>query len=283
MPHPVGPVAPSASAKSAASGTPARLPWPEGALLPATIETASGAGNEPATPGAEPRDMQGNMQRAMLSLPGMRLTASLPPGARLPAGGTVWLQLMDRTMPARFRLLGAAEAARILGEALERLARNAGTAAGREPTGEAGQAANTLHSEMPGLPPGARTSADWPLNLAGLPWLGQADERRMSLRDEDGAERGMLLREAGDQGFRLLGRLDLPHLGPVLFRLAGGSEDAANWSLTLHAPDARGRPQLRRAFPGWLREQSAARPGLHGALLDAWPEDEAWGGLEHRA
>lgn len=269
MPHPVEPVAPSTLAATSSGGTPARLPWPEGALLPAIIESAGDG-------------------RAVLSLPGMTLTARLSPEVPIPASGLVWLQLLDRAMPARFRLRTADQALQWLSQRLERmLSHPAGSRATSPSPGSprpdtAAPSHAPAHADPASPAPGPRIP-DWPMNPAGLPWLARAEGRNLTLRDKQGEARGVLARDMDAAGFRILGRLDLPRLGAVMFRLTGKDEHAANWSLALHAPDAPSRAHLRRALPAWLRERNADRPGPHAEVLDAWPEHTPATGLTRKA
>ncbi len=252
---------------------PMRLPWPNGSLLPATIRSSG-------TPGT-----------VTVSLPGTTLQAEWPPDMPEPSG-QVWLQVMDRGMPARLRLLGQSEAARILAEQLEqalgRQARTTGRPASRDGASTAGKQDATIAragdpSPTSHAPTAIRSDANTPLPMSGLPWTVQPGERHLLLRDEQGNARGLIVRDALDSGFRLSGRLDLPQLGPVLFRLVGEHDPAVAWSLTLFAPQAGHAPQLGQDFTHWLHEQRQRHPQLNGSMHAEWPDGDVIPGTERRA
>jgi len=221
----------------------------------------------------------------------MTLRAELPPDMPEPSG-SVWMMVMDRAMPARLRLLGQSEAARVLAEQLAQASGRQARAAGRPtlPDGQSttgGQDAKIARDGTPSptshAPASIRSETSLPPPMSGLPWTVQPGEQHLLLRDEQDNACGLIARDADGGRFRLSGRLDLPRLGPVLFRLAGEDNASSNWSLTLFVPQAGQASHLVQSFAHWLHEQQQRHPHLNGSMHAEWPDGDDIPGTERRA
>ncbi len=226
------------------------LPWQNGSILSARM-----------TPGDSP----GNV---MLMLGGYRLQAKIP--ANIPAGH-VWLQLVNREMPAQFSLLSDSKAATVLSEMLANRLKSQ-EQVGRESAGAGRSSQETGWQKM---------------EQSQLPFQAEVgvDARRLMLRDQqDGSPHGMVRASSNDYRFLLHGRADLDHLGPVAFALEG-SEDGP-WTLKLYAGRDSNMAELRPAFLKWLEEQrdceeTSRRSYIEGKLLGGLPEKFASLGSLH--
>jgi len=225
-----------------------RLPWPNDSLLPARLL---------------PTGIPGN---ARLQLPGFTLMAQVPPSTPM---GEIWLQLIQRDMPAKFRILNQSQAIETLSEILQKTEKQSSTkipSATRNPAPRQSQ---------PVPQPQWHEQGSSRLDIAGFPWLATRvpEGNSVMLRDRNsGQERGMVLGESHHDGFRLQGRLDLEYLGAVLFRLQG-NYDAKHWNLTLHTPNNDILSELRAAIHTWTSTQIKQHPNLNSEVLAGLPED----------
>lgn len=208
-------------------------PWPEGSILAGQLEPTS------------------NPQQALLSIGRHRMLANTPPD--MPAQ-SLWLQLVDRHPPARFRLLSVQQAEQAIAHMLQKHA-------GEPEVQRQAQAAPTPHAEQPAPLHHPDSPYDFvPVSPAPPRWL------IVDHHDED-TPRGMLKAESTAQGFQLRGRLDLPQLGPVSFVIANAPNGIR---LSLYAAEAEGYRTLQQDFPGWL----AGRMGSLDASLHAGTMDD---------
>jgi len=218
--------------EGAASNANQRLPWTNGSLLSAKLTPAE-------SPGV-----------AHMLLGGYRLRAEVPPTTTM---GNVWLLLINQEMPAQFRLLSDAQAVRMLAQMLQKAANNR--------TEQAPAKQNQEHSwnkmETDTLPFAADVSKD-----------GQ----NLFLRDRDTGNPHVILNKSSDpEKFYIQGRLDLKHLGPVVFTLEGGNEH--DWWLRMFAANPELISPLRANFDAWLHDKQASYTNLGGELLPGLPDD----------
>ena len=229
------------------AGSLLQLPWPNGSMLPARLL---------------PTDIPGNVR---LQLPGFTFVAQVPPSTPM---GEIWLQLIQRNMPARFRILSQSQAIETLAGMLQKT--------GKQSPGKTPSSATQAHTTQPSQAVQHQHEQGVPrLDTTGLPWVATEvhDSRSMMLRDRDsGQERGMVLGEVHEDGFHLQGRLDLEHLGAILFCLQG-DDDARHWDLTLHTPSHDVLSELRAAMHTWTATRMKQHPGLHSEVLAGLPED----------
>ena len=206
-----------------------RLPWPEGSILSGNLE-----------PTSEP-------QQALLLIGGQRLLAHVP--TNMPSQA-LWLQVIDRGLPARLRLLSAQQAQTEIAHMLERHAEKP----------EAGKAMPAPHADQPAPLMHTDTPYEFvPISPAPPRWL-------IVDRQGEDAPRGMLRGEATPQGFQLRGRLDLPHLGPVSFIIANAP---AGMRLSLHAAQPDGYRILQHDFSVWLAgRKDRLDASLHAGAIE---------------
>ncbi len=238
-----------------------RLPWPEGSIISARLMPS-------AVPGT-----------ALLILGSYRLLAEVPPSTPM---GEVWMQLITRDIPARFRVLSDAQTLKLLAGMLDtELSRNSrlhtsheqksvrtGTEASRQ---TAGDLPDWPHMNQPQRHDGKNA----------LPWYGDANPDGNSLLwydQSDDQPRGILNRRIDAQSFILSGRLDLDKLGAIAFNLYGNiigqttTETSGALQLHLHAAQNDPISELRTAFADWLQQQDSAFPGISGKLEHGLPD-----------
>ncbi|OIO68428.1 MAG: hypothetical protein COW19_03795 [Zetaproteobacteria bacterium CG12_big_fil_rev_8_21_14_0_65_55_1124] len=218
--------------EGAASNANQRLPWTNGSLLSAKLSPTDTAGV------------------AQLVLGGYTLRAQVPPTTTM---GKVWLLLINHEMPAQFRLLSDAEAVRALSQMLHKSATTRGDHATAKQTQEHGW--NKLETDS--LPFTADVSKD-----------GQ----NVFLRDRNNGRPHVVLNKSADSDrFYIQGRVDLEHLGPVVFTLEGGAERA--WWLRMFAANPQFLPPLRTNFDTWLHDKQTSYTNLGGELLRGLPDN----------
>lgn len=211
-----------------ATDAPPRLPWANGSILSARIQ----ATDDP--------------KRCLLILGGHRLLAKVPPSI---AKGNAWLQILDRNLPAHFRLLTAKQ---VETEVAQMLRKHVHAASSKEEA-----------------PPQTKIT---PFEQLDLPYrlvaVHPQPPRWLLIDEREEAPHGMLRAEVTATGFQLSGRFDLDHLGKIAFILSG----APGLRLALFAGDAGGYHELRQAFAAWL-ETKREEYGLIGSLHPGLPED----------
>jgi len=216
---------------------------------------------------------------ALLILGSYRLLAEVPPATPM---GEVWMQLITRDVPARFRVLTDAQTLKLLAGMLEaELAQN--TRLENAHTHKALNAGTETSKPMPGNLP------DWPhLNQTQhqdgknpLPWYGDPspDGNALLWYDQsDDQPRGILHRHIDNQMYILSGRLDLDKLGAIAFSLHGNidnqiPDDASNaLRLHLHAAKNDQLGELRASFADWLQQLNDDFPNLSGELEHGIPD-----------
>ena len=224
-------------AKPATAG---QLPWPNGSLLSARMVPGESAGH------------------VILMLGGYRFQAKVPANTPM---GNIWMQLVNREMPAQFRLLSDFKAASLVAEMLSGKTKPQEQSAETNRPGRSGQEAGLQKMEQSQLPVQAEASSDG---------------NRIMLRDEkDGSTRGVVNASSDEEGFLLHGRADLDRLGPVAFALEGAEDQP--WTLKLYAGRDANISELRPAFMQWLQDQreseaSSNRSQIEGRVLGGLPE-----------
>lgn len=246
----------------------ARLPWPEGSVIPARLM---------------PTDAPGS---ALLIIGGYRLLAEVPPNIPM---GEVWMQLINRETPASFRLLNDAQLLQLVSQMLTAREEEADPPPkGRENTHHADAKPSHVPSQRSQWPHlDGKQPAEHP---TGLPWHGESTADGAALLwydDADNQPRGMMHRHVEEQSFRLGGRVDLDRLGPVVFEVRGktGSTDAAahGWSMNLHATREPQLELLRRDFAEWLLARREAYPDISGKIIRGLPDAPASDAVERTA
>lgn len=226
-----------------------RLPWTNGSLLPARLLPVETPGN------------------AHLQLSGFTLMAKIPSSTPM---GTVWLQLIQRDMPARFRILSQSQAIEILADMLQKTETRLPAKTPSPATQN-----NVPHHPLPASQPQLHEQGWSRLDTTALPWFttGTPEGNSVMLRDRnDGQDRGMVLRESHGDDFCLQGRLDLEHLGAVLFHLQGRM-DTEHWNLAIHTSKNFILSELRAAIQAWTATQEKQHPGLQSEVHAGLPKD----------
>lgn len=227
--------------QGARPATASQLAWPNGSILSARMV---------------PGDSPGNV---ILMLGGYRFMAKVPANTPM---GNIWLQLVNRELPAQFRLLSDFKAASLLADML---------ANKMKPQDQKGRE-TTRRGQTP------QESGWQKLEQSQMPFQTEtgADSQRLMLRDpKDGSPRGVIHASSDEHHFLLHGRADLDHFGPVAFALEGSEERP--WTLKLYSGRDSNITELRPAFLKWLEEQRdgeemSPRSHIEGKLLGGLPE-----------
>ncbi|MDX8392191.1 MAG: hypothetical protein R8K53_06460 [Mariprofundaceae bacterium] len=234
-----------------------RLPWPNGSIVSARLMPSG-------IPGT-----------ALLIIGSYRLLAEVPPTTPM---GEVWMQLLNREMPARFRLLSNMQALHLLAGMLEAdmpETTQKPSSHTSPPSAHARQSGGYL-PEWPHLSNPQRHDGK-----GALPWHGEAAPDGNSLLWYDTSDeqpRGMLHRHMDNEQFILSGRVDLDKLGSMAFSIQGkiNNQDANSaetaLNLRLHTAKSSQLGELRHAFADWLQQQHVAFPHLSGDLEYGLPD-----------
>jgi hypothetical protein len=211
-----------------------RLPWSNGSLMAAKLS---------------PTDTAGMVQ---LIIGGHRLTAKVPPSTPM---GDVWLQLINRDMPAQFRLLNSTQAEMVLAKMLQKSAPNPTESQATKQNPEQGWSK---------------------LDTGSLPFAAEviAHGQHLTIQDRENSHRDVLLSSTieADQ-FCLLGRVDLEHLGSVAFNLQGGEN--CDWLMKVFSTNPQLLSYLRAHFNIWLKDEQEKHENLDGEVLYGMPESMA--------
>lgn len=208
-----------------------RLPWSNGSLVAAKLTPSDTAG------------------MAQLVIGGYRLMAKVPPTTPM---GDIWLQLINRDMPAQFRLLSSVQAETELAKMLHKSASNSTETKATKQQAEQG----------------------WgKLDTGSLPFHAEvaAHGNFLMIRDRESSHRDVLLSSTIDADqFRLLGRVDLEQLGSVAFNLQGGEN--RDWQLKVFSVNPQLLSYLRAHFNIWLEDEKSKHPNLDGEVIYGMPE-----------
>ncbi len=208
-----------------------RLPWSNGSLMAAKLNPTDTAGV------------------AQLIIGGHRLIAKVPPSTPI---GDIWLQLINRDMPAQFRLLSSAQAEVLLSKMLQK------------------STTNSTESQ----PTKQNTEQGWSkLDTGSLPFTAEvvAHGQHLTIQDRENSHRSILLSSTieADQ-FCLFGRVDLEHLGSVAFNLQGGEN--CDWLMKVFSTNPQLLSYLRAHFNIWLKGEQEKHESLDGEVLYGMPE-----------
>jgi len=227
--------------EGAAASASQRLPWANGSLLSAKLGPADTAGS------------------AQLLLGGFRLRAQIPPTTPM---GDVWLLLINQEMPARFRLLSEAQAMSLLIKILHRSHGNQAQS----------RSAKSSPESLSAKPP---PENGWSrLETGFLPFSADitGDGHNLILRDQrDGSPHVVLNHSASSSHFYIQGRVDLEHLGAVVFTLEGGND--SSWRMRMFAANPQGLSHLRSGFDAWMDDRQRKYTNLDGELLPGLPDN----------
>ena len=209
-----------------------RLPWANGSLLAAKLVPSDSPGMAQVVIGA------------------YRLVAKVPPNTPM---GEIWLQLVNRDMPAQFRQLSSTQVETELAKMLQKASSQSTEAKAPKQNAEQG----------------------WgKLDTGSLPFHADlaAHGNFLMIRDRENSHRDVLLSSTIDADqFRLLGRVDLDQLGPVAFNLQGGEN--RDWHLKIFSINPQLLSYLRTHFSSWLQEEQAKHQGLDGEVIYGMPEN----------
>ena len=217
--------------EGATSNANQRLPWTNGSLLSAKLSPTDTAGV------------------AHILLGGFRLRAQIPPTTPM---GNVWLLLINHEMPAQFRLLSDAQAVRVLSQMLHKAA--------------------TSRAD----PPSKQTQEhSWTkLETDFLPFTADVSKngQNVLLRDRNNGSPQVVLNHSADSDrFCIQGRVDLEHMGPMVFTLEGGDEH--DWWLRMFSANPKLLSSLRTDFDTWLHDKQTKYTSLGGELLPGLPDN----------
>ena len=208
-----------------------RLPWSNGSLMAAKLSPTDTAGV------------------AQLIIGGHRLSAKVPPSTPM---GDIWLQLINRDMPAQFRLLNSTQAEVVLAKMLQKTAAKSTEAQATKQNAEQGWSK---------------------LDTSALPFTAEvaAHGQHLMVQDRENKHRDVLLSSTveADQ-FCLLGRVDLECLGSVAFNLQGGEN--CDWLMKVFSTNPQLLSYLRAHFNIWLKSEQEKHENLDGEVLYGIPE-----------
>jgi len=210
-----------------------RLPWANGSLMAAKLSPTDTAGV------------------AQLIVGSFRLTAKVPPSTPM---GEIWLQLINRDMPAQFRLLNSNQAETVLAQMLQKTAAKS----------TENQAAKQQNTEQ-----------TWSkLDTSSLPFAAEvaANGQHLMIQDRENSHHDVLLSSTiEDDQFCLFGRVDLEHLGSVAFNLQGGEN--SDWLMKVFSTNPQFLSYLRAHFNIWLKDEQEKHENLDGEVLYGMPEN----------
>ena len=168
---------------------------------------------------------------ALLMLGNYRVRVEVPPNTPM---GKVWLELLQREKPGQFRLLTDKQAISFISDMLQKYA-------SKQPL----EMQHKLDSHM-----------QWSKQMIdNLPFFAEQVGSRLLLFEQEGRQaQGFVQELEQKQGFMLQGRLDLAHLGTVLFSMRGGKQQP--WHIKIHILDQHKQDILAVPFTSWLHERN---------------------------
>ncbi|TLS66698.1 hypothetical protein FE236_01460 [Mariprofundus erugo] len=203
------------------AGPTGALPWANGTILSGRLE-----------PG------QGGM--ATLIIASQRFQATLPSTlpANMPAG-QIWLELLNRDEPARFRILSRQQAVSEIAEKLAELASSRSTDSATPVQRHQSQSSWAWQDHHP------------------LHGYESDNGQRLMLDERDSHQpRGMIERQNDEHGFALHGRIDLEQLGTLYFMLQ--QQQGGVPQLKLRATRSDSFNLLRLPFAEWIASLQTA-------------------------
>ena len=215
-----------------------KLPWANGSLLSATLSPSTGK------------------NAVTLSLAGYRMQIPMQQGLAM---GQQWLLLVSRDAPLQFRFLREPEAMHLV---MDMLAKKQGKSSSLQETQQQHKALRMEHGWHK-LEQGTQPFATH---------IGASGTYIMLEDKAGGGARGMVQQEKRDGGFLLHGRVDLAHLGAVVFALRSAHE---HWQMHIYSASSDGVCYLRQRFSPWLAryEHPMDAVALHGSVRQGLPDD----------
>jgi len=212
--------------QTGAIATNSALPWPNGSLISAQVLSMN-------TP-----------ELATIMLGAYRMQARVPPNTPL---GHIWLELMNREIPAQMRILTESRALQLL------IRKIADQMQGPNANQTTATPKTSSHAAA-----AAQTEGGWPLpaNMQ-LPFTLHAsqDQERLFLEQaDDESPRGMIQKEVDTDRYALHGRLDLDHLDTLFFMLEQRSKQPMQ--LKLRAGSHQAFLTLQQPFEQFLATQN---------------------------
>jgi len=164
---------------------------------------------------------------ALLMLGNYRVRVEVPPNTPM---GKVWLEILQREKPGQFRLLSDKQAIMFISEMLQK---------------------HTTKQALE-VQQKAENNPQWSKQVIdNLPYVAeQVGGRLLLFEKQDGQAQGYVQQAEDPQGFMLHGRLDLTHLGTVLFSMKGG--DKAAWRIQIQMLDKQQQVRVTSSFASWL-------------------------------
>ncbi len=184
---------------------------------------------------------------ALLIIGSFRLHAKVPPNTAM---GDVWLQILHREMPAKFRILSHTQAR----EQVRKMIGKLGKRNGEKPSRSIKKGWGKLAGKQ--LPFDAE-----------LTQYGQ----KLLLQDRHDDNHRILLSQSFDtDDFCLSGRVDLKHLGHIAFNLEGGNN--TGWLLDIFIANPRLFSSLRISFNEWLKRKKTEYGDIKGEVCYGIPD-----------
>jgi len=218
------------------------LPWPNGSLISAQIIAVDAP----------------NMATIMIGA--YRMQAKVPPNTPL---GQIWLELMNRELPAQLRILAESRALEML---VQKIAEKMQA---QMPAQLAQKSATPAQALL-------QQEAAWPLpQSSNMPFHAHvsADQERVFLEQaDDQTPRGMMQKQVEPDRYALHGRLDLDELGTLFFMLEQHS--AQPMHIKLRAANHQAFLALQEPFRNFLDRQNSDNPvnddssALQGRLFE---------------
>ncbi|MDX8407213.1 MAG: hypothetical protein R8L58_02390 [Mariprofundaceae bacterium] len=197
---------------------------------------------------------------ATIMLGAYRMQARVPPNTPL---GHIWLELMNREIPAQMRILSETRALQLL------IRKIADQVQGSSPNQSAASPRASAHTAV-------QSESGWPMSASmQLPFslhVSQDQERLLLEQADDESPRGMIQKQVDADRYALHGRLDLDHLDTLFFMLEQRGEQAMQ--LKLRAGSHQAFLALQQPFEKFLaahndatQEAEEAAP-LQGRLFE---------------
>jgi len=213
-----------------------KLPWPNGSLIPATLSPTH------------------NPKEVMLSLAGYRMKIPMQQALVMGQG---WVLLLQRDAPLQLRFLNEADAMQhLLHVLMKKQGKNSSL----------NEVKGTLQDVAQGWHKLEQSSQPFAMH-----W-GMSGSTVILEDEHNGAARGMVRKQKLEHGFLLHGRVDLTHLGVVVFALHGVHE---RWHMHMYSASAQGAHGLRERFEPWLVSHDVPMDTvvLCGTVYQGLPDD----------
>ncbi len=189
---------------------------------------------------------------ATIMLGAYRMQAKVPPNTPL---GHIWLELMNREIPAQMRILSETRALQLL------IRKIADQVQGSNPNQTTASPKASTHTA-------AQSESGWPLPASlQMPFslhASQDQERLFLEQTDDESPRGMIQKQVDADRYALHGRLDLDHLDTLFFMLEQRGEQAMQ--LKLRASSHQAFLALQQPFGQFLADHNDATQEADGSI-----------------